>query len=179
MKGRRIGAIRYDPEAERLNVDLWFDKTIFLLPLPNSAKDYITLNVSETRKKDQYVGQNSYGASFDVNRYTYESYELVLTNVDPKRENQSLISYQVNIPPADARLLKDDLEFYVDILIVELKDSDDPNFKRLYRKMYSQAPTSQLPTESVLDHRYLYARLIGVGIYRKTGGEVLKEWSIK
>lgn len=172
---KNISGTRYDADAEVMKVNLWVkDESLMLDQMSSrpSFSEYTTIVVAESTKNNSYIGQNAYGAKAKISSTLVSQVGLAVANVKQQR-NTALFSLSFPIKPREAKAIKDDLAFYVD---VELTNSEALKGNILKTSVVSEA-TITSPSEVIIAGQYVLVNIKEVGVYRKSNGEVLG-WKI-
>lgn len=165
-KGLNLGSIeKYDAEKEVLTLYLKSSNTYFKVKGRNGSITGHTLIVGRKNEISTYKGQNNFGVTADIKLIESHGYGIVITNYPA----EGLIKLAIPIEPKQARILKEDLAYFVELELV--KANVDQNI--LSTQYSGDKPTISNPQEESLFDEYITAKLVNVGIYKKSTGEVL------
>ncbi|WP_454739131.1 hypothetical protein [Cupriavidus necator] len=172
--GFKAPIARYDAESEVLKIDLELIYRTFILNSQNSVPPkYFTLSLLERHSGTNYVGQNGFGARFNVRSIVSNEYGLALENFGTSGLADDMwtpiLSTTLPLPPAAAKAMKSDLMFYVDAALI----STDSAKGNVLQDVEKANATSSDPTEVLFARSFLLARVKEVGVFRKSTGEIL------
>ncbi len=168
-----IGGFRYDADGEVIRINLWVNNEDFIFHQERSVRSfpfpqYTTLIVAKDTRRGSYIGQNAFGARAKVSSTVVTEFGLVLANVSQER-NSAVFSLSLPALPQNAKNLKKDLAFYVD---VQLTKSETLKGIVLGTTSGHDA-TFRDPSEFYVSGKYLLVNVKEIGVYRKSTGEVL------
>lgn len=158
---------KYDAEREVLNIFLKSTQRTF----PVKGKGRVggitgnTLIVSRKNESSIYKGQNNFGVAADIKLLESHGYGIVILN----HPTEQLLKFSVQIEPKQARALKEDLAYFVEVELVAANVDQDV----LSIKVSGDKPTINNPQEVNIFDEYIPAKIVNIGIYKKSSGEVL------
>lgn len=172
--------VRYDADAGNLHINLWAGSQIFISNWAASSsrsladQPYATIVVASKTQRSKYIGQNTFGVKANITSTLVEEYGLAFENEEAKT-TKAMFSASFPANPREARSLKDDLAFYID---VEMTSSDALKGNVL-EAVNGHDATINAPTEFYISGNYLLAKAKEIGVYRKSTGEVLMTKKLK
>ena len=171
---KNIAAVRYDADAEVMLINLWTSNEDFVLNRDKSSSsyqsppNYSTIKIEEVVKSYAYIGQNGYGAKAKISSTLLKEFGLAIANIKLKDKSE-IFSLSLPIKPREAKILKDDLSFYIN---VDLTSSDAVK-DDILKIAQGHGATVSNPYEFYLSGQYILANLKEAGVYKKSSGEVL------
>lgn len=174
--GKDISGVRYDADAEVMKVNLWVGESRFGINLSEHGKnhygdvDTTTIKVVDGKfSTNEFIGQNTYGATATIRSYKSNDYGLAIANVKPQHDDP-LFSYAFSIKPNEAKAIKSDLFFYVDVNITSSVDYEGI----ILEDVLVKTATISSPSEYYSTKEFLLVNIKEAGIFRKSSGEVLR-----
>lgn len=149
--------IKVNIEFRNISETSWCGSNKVIKPDYNNAKE---MTLTSKKTISAYTAQNSYGATTEVSRYSYDDYAAVFNNYNEFPFGKSII---IKASPDEAKKIKDQVR----VLLIANIDED-----LICQGSRTHQATMDSPSEFKFLSHYIYVNLKEIWIYNQVSGQI-------
>jgi hypothetical protein len=160
-----ITGIKYNADQGILSYDF---NILFTTPLINILNDF--------KKEGSYIASNAMGATVEVEKYTFKTYELEMSDSSLAAIHD--LSFSLELPPLEAKKLitENDLGF---VYLCKLRSSAPNSYSYTCSNYFKLTPTITSPMDAD-NYNFTINEIINeIWIYNRTTGKIYQKYNLQ